>query len=315
MIDGAGTIGVDMGVGGLSISDNSRAVRLFKITSGSNPYTATEVFLDDADGSRVATATFDVVVAGKQLHEVNGNAKVKAGRIVIGFPNPVGAGFFFDADGLAPTSRLPIDFCVVKNGSGYVTDIKVTWVNADGTTECETVPECVGATCDDLWWCTTTGVVSLPTGTEPDPAVYYSGPYTTYADALAACDADSGGPGEPSGGTVTCCGPRQLNSTLYASLDGGFGTVTLTWDGSTYWAGSKALSCGETLYLRFDESCQLTYSCNGTTFTATTVLGMTSDCGPPFVYDGGTAACDMDAGGIGCSAGSCGTVNVTEVSE
>lgn len=315
MITGAGTIGVDLGVGGLAVADNSRAVRLFKITSGTNPYTATEVVLTETSGTRDVTGIYDVSSTRKELYEVNGNAAVKPGRIVIGHPNPAGLGFFFDADGLAPTARIPIDFCVVKNGSGYVTDIKVTWLNDDGTTECETVPECVGATCDDLWWCTTEGVVSLPPGTEPDPSVYYSGPYPTYAAAAAACDSGGGGPGEPGGGTVTCCGPQQVNSVITATLSGGYGSIRLTWDGSTYWAGSKALSCGETLYLRFAEDCSMTYSCNGTTYAATVAIGMTSDCGPPFVLSGGTITCNMDAGGVGCSAGSCGSIVISEVSE
>lgn len=313
-------IGVDDGdlfmasdAGGGGAISVARKPTLFRIVSGSNPYEADEYYLDETDGSRSATGGNELTAAHKMLYEVNGNAKVKPGRVVIGFPNPAGAGFFFDADGLAPTARIPIDFCVVKSG-GNVTDIRVTWLNADGTTECETVPECSGGGCDDLWWCTTAGVVSLPAGTEPDAGDYYSGPYTSYADALAACDDDSGGPGEPGGGDASCCADQTLNSRLFASLDGGHGTATLEWDGSR-WAGSKALSCGETLYLRYGTTCGLSFSCDGVTFVPTGGgFPPAIDCGPPFSDTSGYT-CDMNDGGAGCAGGLCGTVTVTEVAE
>jgi hypothetical protein len=217
--------------------------------------------------------------------------------------------FFGQHDGLDTPARTPIDFCVVKSG-GNVTDIKVTWLNADGTTECETVPECTGGTCDVLWWCTTDGVVDTAAGSEP--ADWYAGPFTSYDDAVAACDADSGGPGEPGGGTASCCS-RQLNTRLIASLSGGNGSMTLTWDG-TYWSGQKTLSCGETLYLRYSTTCVVTFSCNGTNYQPATVPPGSVSCGPPFV-DSQTWTCNMDDAGAGCVAGSCGSVDVTEVAE
>lgn len=307
MISGAGTIGVTATRHGVSVADNSRTARLFKITSGANPYTASEVTLVEADGTRAVTGVYDVTSAQKVLYEINGNAAVKPGRIVIGHPNPAGVGFFFDADGLAPTARIPVDFCVIKSG-GNVTDIKVTWLNADGSTECETVPTCTGSTCDDLWWCTTTGVVSLPPGTEPDPADYYSGPYPTYAEALAACDSDSGGPGEPAGGTASCCS-RALNSVLTATLSGGNGSTTLTWDGSTYWSGSKTLTCGMTTSFRFSTSCGLEFNCGGASWVPASAAIGSPACGPPFVSLVYTVSLpDIPSG---CTTGGCTTFTVT----
>lgn len=111
------------------------------------------------------------------------------------------------------------------------------------------------------------------------------------------------------GGDLICC-PGEYPYILTATLDGGHGTVALTWDG-VYWSGSKALSCGETLYLRYLTSCDLTYSCDGVLFNpAAPSIGFIT-CVP--FLDSRNFVCDMDDPNAGCGEGSCGVVNVVEV--
>lgn len=133
-----------------------------------------------------------------------------------------------------------------------------------------------------------------------------SGPHATQAACEAVC---IGGGGGGSGGTAVCCG-RDLAATLYASLSGGEGSMTLTWDaGNSRWAGSKALSCGETLYLRFSTCGVMTFSCNGTLFAPCARDFTPIACGPP--YSDGVFTCNMDDAGAGCVAGSCGSITAT----
>jgi len=111
------------------------------------------------------------------------------------------------------------------------------------------------------------------------------------------------------GGTASCCS-RALNEYLLASLSGGEGTLLLTWDaGNTRWAGSKALSCGETLYLRYSTGCGLTYSCDNVTYAPATRDLTPVSCGPP--ASDGVYTLDMDDVGAGCAAGSCGSITAT----
>ena len=131
--------------------------------------------------------------------------------------------------------------------------------------------------------------------------VICSGPHATEAACLAACS------GAGAGGALSCCS-REGNATMTATLSGGEGTMTLTWDGSSYWQGSKALTCGETLHLRYSTACQLAYSCNGSSYQAASG-GSAPVCGPPLSH--GVFTCDMNNGLVGCVAGSCGSITVT----
>lgn len=96
MIDGIGGISYDASAGGVAIGDNTRRPRLFKITAGSNPYTASEVVLLETDGSKSNTGIYDVTAAQKVLWEVNGNTSVPVNTIVEATPNAAGLGFYFN---------------------------------------------------------------------------------------------------------------------------------------------------------------------------------------------------------------------------
>ena len=111
------------------------------------------------------------------------------------------------------------------------------------------------------------------------------------------------------GGNAFCCS-RTLNDPLYASLSGGEGSMTMPWNGSNYWQGSKALTCGETLHLRYSgATCLLEYSCNGSAWITAGRDGTPLVCGPPF--SDGIWSCNMDNTMVGCVAGSCGTITAT----
>lgn len=133
------------------------------------------------------------------------------------------------------------------------------------------------------------------------------------------CDVDgdgstagsSGGGGGATGGYVNSCS-RNLNSTLYASLSSGDGTMSLAWDGSTYWAGSKVLGCGRTLYLRVSAPGGtefVEWSCNGTDWTGSNPA--VSDCAPWQPPDLVLLLADT---GIGCGA-PCSSAYVVVLSE
>jgi hypothetical protein len=124
----------------------------------------------------------------------------------------------------------------------------------------------------------------------------------------------SGGPGGGGGGVGDFspdCG-RDINATLYASLPFGDGTMTLTWDGSTYWTGNKLLGCGKTLYLRFSIVSQnrLEWSCNGTNFIQTD--RPTNTCTPFSPTDYSMVLTDVS---VGCGAPCAGIYSPVTVSE
>lgn len=155
------------------------------------------------------------------------------------------------------------------------------------------------------------------------------GPFATQGEALAACGksgstSKSGSSsrstssrststsGSPAlGGVVSCCG-RALNATVFATAAAWTGTLVMTWDG-TYWKGSKALPCGETLWLRMGTACALEFSCNGSGWNACTNLGGVTTCNPLFSSTGWTA--NMDNFGAGCVVGLCGTITGITIGE
>jgi hypothetical protein len=135
VISGSGLIGASIGTGGVTIDDNSRGKRLFRITSGSNPYTAAEVVLDESDGSRDVTGVYDVTAAQKVLWEVNGNTSVPANTVVEATPNPSGLGFYFTGPAAGPAAAFhqsALTTSTVTIGSSPTTILSVT-VSAAGT--------------------------------------------------------------------------------------------------------------------------------------------------------------------------------------
>lgn len=155
-----------------------------------------------------------------------------------------------------------------------------------------------------------------------------SAPYYAYAAGCCDCgntgsgsgsgSGGSGGSGGGGGATASCatgtCSGRTLNSVLYATLTT-YGTIPLTWTG-TYWQGSSALSCGETLYLRYSTACLLEFSCNGISWASGSTVGVSYSCTGNVFLATGNWTVNMDNFVVGCTPGGCpSTVNVVSVGE
>lgn len=158
--------------------------------------------------------------------------------------------------------------------------------------------------------CGTGPVVCLDyTTTVPcaDTVTICGGPFASQTLCLAGCTVTPS-----TGGTSALCS-RTLPATLTATLGSGEGTMALTWNGgAARYEGSKALTCGETLRLRYDPALDadpgmaaLTYSCDGVNWFSP--HGGSKLCGPPYTV---SVACDMDEAAAGCAAGSCGVITV-----
>lgn len=113
MVSGSGQIGMSLTGGGLSVDDYGRLPRLFKITGGSNPYAAQEVYLRESDGAREDYPGYVLSTDMALLWEINGDAAVAADAIVAAFPNAAGNGFWFTTGG---GSRQP--YAVVERAAG-----------------------------------------------------------------------------------------------------------------------------------------------------------------------------------------------------
>jgi hypothetical protein len=105
------------------------------------------------------------------------------------------------------------------------------------------------------------------------------------------------------GGYAACCS-RNLSHTLTFVDENGFGTITLTWDGATYWSGSITLACGPTLYLRYAAStCSAEYCCDNVSWTpATAIVNTFLSCGPPMISQKWQFPMEASAG---CSGFTC----------
>jgi len=201
------------------------------------------------------------------------------------------------------THRTLIDLCVVKNGSGYVTDLKATWLEGDGeTTVCETVGECPDGTCGTLWWCTTDGPEEVAVGGVP-PTGWLSGPYLTDAEARTNCPYTEvlvSGCATPYPTTIT-----QTFSGFTGGCSGFNGSVDLDWNGAA-WTGVYAAPAGNVTITATPSpggGGSVTFTM-GYTSSAYTVSG-----------GGGSASCGgYPAGGVvtltgGCSGGGTGTLS------
>ena len=123
-----------------------------------------------------------------------------------------------------------------------------------------------------------------------------------YIEITECSSGGSGGGSGSEGPFSTCCG-RNMSPTLYASISGGFGTATLTWDGTLYWIGTKYLaSCGTTIHLRFSQPCAvvkstLQFSLDLVNWSFATGFTNNVTCGPP--YTAGTWTFDLTSLGCG----------------
>lgn len=309
MIDGSGgLIGFDVSSGGAAVLDNTRAARLFKIVSGTNPYAASEVYLNESDGTRPLTGVYDVTAAMKLLHEVNGVNSVKADVVVEATPNQFGTGFTFTAPpgsgcGLPFVFKIQVGTSVAKSG-GNVTDVyaryRTVTVDENGCVSisaptCETAATAACSTSentnyyciDGVCWKYYDGIV---------PGSYDAGPFSTPELCDAGCPFPPAGEGEPS-----CC-TGQSFATLTATLSGGEGSKTLTWNGTSWQSAPFTLTCvAGSFILNFSQSCELTWSNDGgETFTGIIPAGSTS-CGPPLSSTGWGFA----------PGGTCGTLTVS----
>ena len=96
MITGGGDIQATASSSGVSLIDTARKPKLFKITSGTNPYAAVEVYLDGATGTVANYTGITISPASlNMLWELRGITTVPANTYVIAHPNPVADGWVF----------------------------------------------------------------------------------------------------------------------------------------------------------------------------------------------------------------------------
>lgn len=197
---------------GATIPQFGRRDRLFKITGGTNPYSATEVWLKESTGVTADNAGWPATVANKSLWEVNGVTTVAVNVVVIGFPNPFGGGFIFDSD---PASGAALNS-----------------QNTDGTQ--------VNATTTNLRFNKTTGVqvtqaagISTVTGINAS-ATQIGVVNLSNQEFLGVKSATGWGVGQPSFG----CYLKPWGTGVIAtySTSGGIGTP----DNILFWAGALA---------------------------------------------------------------------------
>jgi hypothetical protein len=164
----------------------------------------------------------------------------------------------------------------------------------DGTGPFDTAEECAAA-CVDAWYCTEDFECVLVAAGD-DPPAGASGPHATEGDCAAACEAVGTG----------CCEGVGVPETLFISLSGGNGSVTMTY-AAGFWTGSKALA-GCTVSFRISEAggcAGIEYSRDGSTWVAASCLngesGCTVTCDPFSVS--GTYTFSSAALGGACSFG------------
>jgi hypothetical protein len=127
MINTAGGISFSSSSSGVTLNDERPRHKLFKITSGTNPYAALEVFLDDSDGTTDDAARLEFAAATKMLWELRGNASVPANTYVVAHPNPDSDGWVFVYE--AGVGAGAGDYCT--NSLSNVCPI-YAWIKLDG---------------------------------------------------------------------------------------------------------------------------------------------------------------------------------------
>ena len=129
MLSTTGNLNFSSGPSGLALDDNTRPQRLFKITGGTNPYSAQEVYVDEDDGSRDDVGTSAVTTGSEQLWELNGVATVPVDTVVVGVPNTYGVGWIFDAEYRRYITAKTTDYAVLSYGIAADPDDPPRWLS------------------------------------------------------------------------------------------------------------------------------------------------------------------------------------------
>lgn len=194
---------------GIVFEDTRRGLKLFRITSGTNPYAAQEIYLNPDTGATADAPGYTLAATDDLLWELNGNANVPAGTKVLAKPNPLAHGFVFDASagvgGASPDgsqrTRVLISVCPVWSGSTIVGIIN-SYRYSDGTVECVLNPEdCCDENGPDSGSDTSTSCCSLANNigvTLSGTGVYSWVP--TYKLPMIHADAKPGGITTPASG-------------------------------------------------------------------------------------------------------------------
>ena len=158
---------------------------------------------------------------------------------------------------------------------GNVTDVYQRFQNVTTTADgcqsrgepyCEVAPSSCGTSRDPLYYCIDGVCWEYYDGLTP--TTFDAGPF----DTAESCDLGCPG-GEPV--DTLCC--DDVPRVLYLSLSAG-GTVTMVYDGSRYWTGSKALT-GCTVSFRWDkEDCSMEYSRDGSTWVVASCVALEDGC-------------------------------------
>ena len=218
-----------------------------------------------------------------------------------------------------------LNLCAIKDVDGHITDIKQTWVLADGSTECRDTLICTDDTCSSVWYCVSGSLVEVAVG-DPAPSGWTGGPYKSEAEGEDYCFLKwycvDGSPGQysiqepPTGTSVSgpydtleealvdcpypddgCCVDPEV-TPLYATVTcssgcscvGSMGSIELAWDGlNNQWYGEY--SCGS-----FNNAMSLSCSEDVWSLTFITAFGcsgtpvlttkIASSCSPVlFIFD------------------------------
>jgi hypothetical protein len=183
---------IDWGPDGPTLPQFGRRPRLFQITSGSNPYAAFEVWLNEADGATADNGEWPATVANKSLWEVAGRTDIAAGTIVEATPNPFGEGFYFSSPS-AVFIPHPLGMpCIVETRDAYgvltAITLKQVWViDALGTTECRTSVACTSSACPVAYYCVDGVITTVAAGSAVPAGTVVSGPWATLVEAEHGC--------------------------------------------------------------------------------------------------------------------------------
>lgn len=221
---------------GAYLPQYGRAPRLFRIESGTNPYAATEVWVNEETGVVAALDGWAATVANKTLYEAAGVTTVPAGAIVEATPNTYGTGFYFkyvpsaSGSGSGDTGRFTEwgRVCFSFNELGYVVGGYQEYTVIDATTGevvefgCAPIEGCgAGSGCGSgsgpspfgAWYCYPGGILTYFAGGEVATPGYTGGPYVSAEQGIeAGCLPE---PDPPTGERWYCI--ELSDGTLYCS--------------------------------------------------------------------------------------------------